>query len=176
MNCLSCLLTDFFGKFLILSAAGIFLMKSASNFMHYFETVALQVSLIFLELSDNVRMSSINGLGESLACMHSRCEETVIQSALWLIARSFVLHFSIAKLLYQILTILQVLDLFFLFFILLYGDLSTLGFSYGLLPSFSDATSLGIIQNCFVLPSIHLLCVLIFLINPQVLATPMLID
>ena len=96
MNSLSCLLTDFFSKFLIFSAAGILLEKSASNFMHYFETVALQVSLIFLELSDKVRMSSINGLGESLACMHSRCEETVIQSPLWLIAWSFVLHFSIA--------------------------------------------------------------------------------
>ena len=78
--------------------------------------------------------------------MHSRCEKAVIESTFWFICWSLVLHSSIAQLLYQILTIIQVLHLFILLFSLLYGNLSALGFSNGLLPSLSNTASLGIIQ------------------------------
>ena len=108
--------------------------------------------------------------------MHSRCEEMVIKRSLWFISWSLVFDLSIAQLLNQILTILQVLNLFFLCFIILYGHLSALGFSHRLLPSLSDTTSLGIIQICGELPRKHLICILIFLDKPQVLAALMLID
>ena len=121
---------EFFGHFLIFSVASIFFKKCASDLMHYFEAVAFQVSLIFLQFCDQVRLSAINGLGQMLACMYSGCEEAVIQSALGFIPWSLVFHSSITQLLNQILTILQVLDFFFLFFILLYSNLSTLRFSY----------------------------------------------
>ena len=52
MNCLSCLLVEFFVHLLILSAAGMLFVKRASDFMHDFETVTFQVSLIFPEFGD----------------------------------------------------------------------------------------------------------------------------
>ena len=176
MNCLSCLLVEFFVHFLIFSVASIFFVKSSSEFMHDFKTIAFQVSLIFLQFCDQVRLSTINCLGESLACMNSRSEKAVIESSLRFISWSLVLHSSIAQLLYQILTILQVLDLFFLLFVLIYGNLSSLCFSYGLLPSLPNTTSLRVIQICGELPRKHLFPIFIFLDIPQVLAMFMLID
>lgn len=92
----------------VLTAIRLVLEQSASNGVVRVKPRQVSAPLALHQLSDRVQTSSLNFLRQLLALMHARCEDLIVQRALRLVARLFVVEFLEAELFNELLAVFQV--------------------------------------------------------------------